>query len=147
LAGIAVSAIFSAGLGILKYLADPLRQLPEITFWLLGGLAGVTLAARDSYSAANLPGSERSGRSALAIESALSQRSGGVFIRKRCAARTSAAAHGRGCSHAAVISVAGMVGWVGVIVPHIARRLSGADYASRYAVVVVNRRNVYADLR
>ena len=37
LSGIAVSAIFSAGLGVLKYLADPLSQLPEITFWLLGG--------------------------------------------------------------------------------------------------------------
>ena len=36
LAGIAVSALFSAGLGVLKYVADPLSQLPEITFWLLG---------------------------------------------------------------------------------------------------------------
>ena len=42
LAGIAVSAFFSAGLGILKYLADPTSQLPEITFWLLGGLYSVT---------------------------------------------------------------------------------------------------------
>ncbi len=42
LAGIAVSALFSAGVGILKYLADPLSQLPEITFWLLGGLWSVT---------------------------------------------------------------------------------------------------------
>ncbi len=36
--GIIVSALFSAGLGIIKYIADPLSQLPEITFWLLGGL-------------------------------------------------------------------------------------------------------------
>jgi len=42
LSGIAVSAIFSAGLGILKYLADPTSQLPEIVFWLLGGLWSVT---------------------------------------------------------------------------------------------------------
>jgi ABC-type Fe3+-siderophore transport system, permease component len=42
LAGIVVSALFSAGLGIVKYLADPLRQLPEITFWMLGSLASVT---------------------------------------------------------------------------------------------------------
>ncbi len=32
LAGIAVSALFSAGVGVLKYVADPLSQLPEITF-------------------------------------------------------------------------------------------------------------------
>ena len=41
LAGIAVSALYSAGTG-LKYIADPLRQLPDITFWLLGGLWGIT---------------------------------------------------------------------------------------------------------
>ncbi|MBM3789392.1 MAG: iron chelate uptake ABC transporter family permease subunit, partial [Acidobacteria bacterium] len=45
LAGIAVSALFSAGLGILKYMADPLRELPELTFWLLGGLSGTTWPA------------------------------------------------------------------------------------------------------
>jgi len=38
-AGIAVSAFFSAGLGIIKYLADPLDQLPSIVFWLLGSLS------------------------------------------------------------------------------------------------------------
>jgi iron complex transport system permease protein len=42
LAGIAVSAFYSAGLRLLQYLADPLRQLPEITFWLLGSLASIT---------------------------------------------------------------------------------------------------------
>lgn len=38
LAGISVSALFSAGLGIIKYVADPLDQLPSIVFWLLGSL-------------------------------------------------------------------------------------------------------------
>ena len=42
LAGIAVSALYASGTGALKYLADPLRQLPDITFWLLGGLWGIT---------------------------------------------------------------------------------------------------------
>ncbi len=40
--GIIVSALFSSGLGVLKYLADPYSQLPEITFWLLGGLWSIT---------------------------------------------------------------------------------------------------------
>ena len=38
LSGIAISAFFSSGLGFLKYTADPLSELQEITFWLLGGL-------------------------------------------------------------------------------------------------------------
>ena len=42
LAGIAVSAMFASGTGLLKYLADPLRELPDLTFWLLGGLWGIT---------------------------------------------------------------------------------------------------------
>ncbi len=42
LAGIAVSALFSAGVGILKYMADPLTELPDITYWLLGGIWAVT---------------------------------------------------------------------------------------------------------
>ncbi|MGC9335709.1 MAG: FecCD family ABC transporter permease, partial [Anaerolineae bacterium] len=44
LSGIAVSALFSAGVGVLKYLADPLTELPDIVFWMLGGLWGVTWA-------------------------------------------------------------------------------------------------------
>ena len=40
LAGIAVSALFSAGVGLLKIIADPLSELPELMFWLLGGLWG-----------------------------------------------------------------------------------------------------------
>lgn len=39
LAGIAVSALFSAGVGILKYIADPINQLPGIVYWLLGSLS------------------------------------------------------------------------------------------------------------
>lgn len=42
LSGIAVSAFFSSGLGLIKYAADPLSQLQEITFWLLGGLWNVS---------------------------------------------------------------------------------------------------------
>ncbi|HDR15631.1 MAG TPA: iron ABC transporter permease, partial [Desulfobacteraceae bacterium] len=42
LAGISIGALYSAGTGVLKYLADPQKQLPDITFWLLGGLWSVT---------------------------------------------------------------------------------------------------------
>ena len=39
LAGVVIGALFGAGVGLLKYLADPYNQLPAITFWLLGSLA------------------------------------------------------------------------------------------------------------
>nr|WP_237698651.1 iron chelate uptake ABC transporter family permease subunit [Pyrococcus yayanosii] len=41
LAGMAVSAFFSALVGIAKYTADPYDKLPTIVFWLLGSLAGM----------------------------------------------------------------------------------------------------------
>jgi iron complex transport system permease protein len=42
LSGMVVSALFNALISIVKYTADPYSQLPEITFWLMGGLSDVT---------------------------------------------------------------------------------------------------------
>ena len=44
LAGVVIGALFGAGVGLLKYLADPYNQLPAITFWLLGSLAATNPA-------------------------------------------------------------------------------------------------------
>ncbi len=127
LAGIAVSALFSAGLGILKYVADPLRQLPEITFWLLGGLSSVTWPRFLSILPVVLAGllflylfRWRLNLLALNEETAFSM--GAAPKRERLLLLTAAV-----LPTAAVISVAGMVGWVGLIIPHIARRLFGSD--------------------
>jgi iron complex transport system permease protein len=132
LAGIAVSALFSAGLGVLKYLADPLRQLPEITFWLLGGLASVTWGKLLSILPAVLAGLGimlimrwRLNLLSLNEETAFSL--GAAPGRERLLLLVAAV-----LPTAAVISVAGMVGWVGLIVPHIARRLFGSD--ARFAL-------------
>ncbi|MCK4543358.1 MAG: iron ABC transporter permease [Spirochaetales bacterium] len=132
LAGISVSALFTAGIGILKYIADPVSQLPEITFWMLGGLWNITwreyltilpivapsliiiylmrwrlnllcLNDETSFSLGIAPGRERI-----------------VFLLLATLATAS------------VISVSGIVGWVGLIVPHIARRLYRSD--TRYAL-------------
>jgi len=127
LSGIAVSALFSAGLGILKYMADPLRQLPEITFWLLGGLSSITWTKLFSILPAVSIGLGflflfrwRLNVLSLSDEAAFSM--GAAPKRDRLLLLTAAV-----LPVAAVISVAGMVGWVGLIMPHIARRLFGTD--------------------
>lgn len=127
LAGIAVSAMFSAGLGILKYLADPLRQLPEITFWLLGGLAGVTWPRALSILPMICLGLSillalRWRLNLLSLSDQVAFSLGSDVQRERLVLLAAAVV-----PTAAVISAAGMVGWVGLIVPHIVRRLSGAD--------------------
>ncbi len=132
LAGIAVSALFSSGLGVLKYLADPLSQLPEITFWLLGGLSSLTWARLRSILPVVVVGlfvmyrmRWRLNLLSLGDETAFSL--GLSPARERTIALTAATA-----ATAAVISVSGMVSWVGLITPHLARRLFGAD--NRFAL-------------
>jgi iron complex transport system permease protein len=127
LAGIAVSALFSSGIGVLKYAADPLKQLPEITFWLLGGLWGITWREVLYIVPMVLPAlfilwlmRWRLNLLSLSDDTAFSL---GVAVgRERALLLVAAVA-----ATAAVVSVAGIVGWIGLIVPHIARRLIGTD--------------------
>ena len=127
LAGIAVSALFSAGLGLLKYLADPLSQLPEITFWLLGGLAGITWARFLSVLPVVLSGLAvmivyRWRLNLLALNEETSFSLGAAPGRERLLLILAAV-----LPTATLISLTGIIGWVGLIMPHIARRLFKAD--------------------
>jgi len=127
LAGLAVSALFAAGVGLLKYLADPLTQLPEIVFWLLGGLWGTRWSNLLSILPVTLTALTllvtlrwRLNLLVLGEETAFSL--GARPGRERLALLTVAVA-----ATAAVVSLAGMIGWVGLMVPHLARRLVGAN--------------------
>lgn len=127
LAGIAVGAVFSAGLGLMKAVADPLKQLPDLTFWLMGGLWGANWEAvgRFAPSWAAAMGVVwlmrwRAGLLSLGDETALSL--GVAVTAERLLLLLAAAA-----ATASVTAVAGIVGWVGLLVPHVARRVAGAD--------------------
>jgi iron complex transport system permease protein len=132
LAGIAVSALFSAGVGVLKYVADPLSQLPQITFWLLGGLTSLTWpqfwAILPAVSLGLFVAFQMRWRiNLLSLNDETSFSLGAAPGRERTLLLFAAV-----IATSAVISVAGMVGWVGLIIPHIARRLFGAD--ARYVL-------------
>jgi len=127
LAGIAISALFSSGVGVLKYLADPLKELPGIVFWLLGGLWAVTWRDFLYVLPVVVPSilvmtlmRWRLNLLSLPDETAFSL--GAAPARERTIVLVAATA-----ATAAVISVSGVVGWIGLIVPHIARRVLGAD--------------------
>ena len=130
LAGIAVSAMLSAGVGLVKFAADPLEQLPAITFWMLGGLwnVGWPELARVFPPVATafvVLYSARWRVNLLSLEDRVSFSLGAAPGRERAAILFAATV-----AVASVISVAGVVGWVGLIVPHAARRLFRADAAS-----------------
>jgi iron complex transport system permease protein len=132
LAGIAVSAFFSAWLGLLKLFADPRNELPEITYWLMGGLwritwerllpilpvtlisLGVLYALRWRI---NLLGLDTSVAHTLGVHAPV----------ERMITLTVATV-----AVAAVISISGIVQWVGLIIPHFSRRIVGAD--TRYSL-------------
>lgn len=128
LVGLALSALCGAGISLFKLLADPYSQLPSITFWLMGGLSGISLhdvvitlpalllgllplmLMRWRMNLLSLPDDEAK---TLGLDVARTRL---LFI--ACATLLTAAA----------VSLAGIIGWLGLVVPHIARLLVGPDF-------------------
>jgi len=129
LTGVVVGALLGAGVGLVKYLADPYNQLPAMTFWLLGSLAAanisdllplfgpvalgtaVLIALRWRMNVMSLPEEEA--------------RSLGVATGPLRVAIVAAAT----LTTSASVATAGILGWVGLVVPHLARSLVGPDFA------------------
>jgi iron complex transport system permease protein len=129
LTGVVVGALLGAGVGLVKYLADPYNQLPAMTFWLLGSLAAanvsdllplfgpvaigtaVLIALRWRMNVMSLP--EEEARS-LGVATGLLR----IAIVAAATLTTSAS-----------VATAGIIGWVGLVVPHLARSLIGPDFA------------------
>jgi iron complex transport system permease protein len=127
LAGLAVSAIYSAGVGVMKCLADPMKQLPELTFWLLGGLSGVIWRDLLYMAPLALIGIVllfivRWRINLLTLDDDIVVSLGTDPKKLRAFVVTFAVV-----ATAAVTSVAGIIGWVGLTVPHICRKFFGAE--------------------
>ena len=128
LTGVVVGALLGAGVGLVKYLADPYNQLPAMTFWLLGSLAATTvsdllpltgpvavgtielIALRWRLHVMSLPEDEAR---ALGLAT-------GPFRIAIVAAATLVTS--------ASVATSGIIGWVGLVVPHLARALVGPDF-------------------
>jgi len=129
LTGVVVGALLGAGVGLVKYLADPYNQLPAMTFWLLGSLAAanvtdllplfgpvaigtaILIALRWRMNVMSLPEEEA--------------RSLGIATGPLRVAIVAAAT----LTTSASVATAGIIGWVGLVVPHLARSLVGPDFA------------------
>lgn len=129
LGGILSSALFMSLLSIVKYVADPYNQLPAIVYWLMGSLSQVAL---DDIAWAAIP--MVIGVVVLSLMGRVldvlsmgddEARALGVPV---AAARLVIIVVATLIS-AMTVSIAGMIGWVGLIVPHIARLLVGPGNA------------------
>ena len=128
LTGVVIGALLGAGVGLVKYLADPYNQLPAMTFWLLGSLAATTagdlaplavpvaigtatlLLLRWRLNVMSLPEEEAR---------ALGLATGPLRIAIVAAATLVTSAS---------VAMSGIIGWVGLVVPHLARALVGPDF-------------------
>ncbi|MCW4012187.1 MAG: iron ABC transporter permease [Candidatus Bathyarchaeota archaeon] len=134
LSGLVVSAFFSGGVGVMKSLADPLNELPELTFWLLGGLSGA-LWGDFLYMLPFAAGglivlyAIRWRINLLSLDDEVATSLGVDPKQLRRVAILAAVV-----ATAAVTSVSGTIGWIGLLAPHIARKLVGVD--TRYMVPV-----------
>ena len=127
LAGIMVGSLFSACTSYIKLVADPTNQLPQITYWLMGSLSGTrmhTVAFAAVCMAAGLtPLLLLRWRMNLLTLSPDEARAMGVHTdRLRLAVILCATV-----LTASAVSVSGMIGWVGLVIPHLSRRLVGND--------------------
>jgi iron complex transport system permease protein len=129
LSGVVVGALAGAGIALVKILADPYDQLPAITFWLLGSLAGVKLADLAVAAPLVLIGIVplallrwRIGVLSLGDDEA---RSLGVDVSRLRVLVIMAAT----LMTASVVAISGVIGWIGLMMPHIARMLVGPNFA------------------
>ncbi len=128
LSGIMVGSLISSGTSFVKLIADPNDQLPAITYWLMGSLNGVSL---QEFRFALLPM-----LLGLGILLLLRWRINVLSLGDE-EARTMGVHAGRlrlavilGATlvTAASVAVSGVIGWVGLVIPHLARRLVGNNY-------------------
>ena len=127
LAGIMVSSLFSAGTSYLKLVADPSSQLPEITYWLMGSFSGSKLSDVGFVIIPMLLG---------LIPLFLVRWRLNILSMGEDEARTMGINTGRlrlltiVCATlitAASVSVSGMIGWVGLVIPQLCRKAVGND--------------------
>ena len=128
LAGVMISSLFTSGTSFIKLVADPTDQLPAITYWLMGSLASTK--ARDVQFAAwpilvgLIPLWLLRWRVNLLTVSEAEARSMGVHTGRLrvvvvlCATLMTAGS----------VAISGMIGWVGLVIPHFGRMIFGQDY-------------------
>lgn len=128
LVGMVISALFNSIIALIKYMADPLSKLPAITFWLMGSLN--TVSGRDLFS---LFFAVVIGMTPLmALRWRINLLSFGEEEAKALGVNTSLLRIiliiGSTLITSTSVAVCGIVGWIGLIVPHAARAIVGPNY-------------------
>jgi iron complex transport system permease protein len=128
LAGVIISALFTAGVSYLKYRADPYQHLPAMVFWSMGSFNSIVWTEAAKVLAMVIPGStviflSRWWLNPLALGDEDASTLGVNVTRARLIYIISGT-----LIVAASVAASGNIGWVGLIVPHMARLMIGSDH-------------------
>ena len=128
LAGMVISSLFGAFLSLIKYVADPDSKLPAITFWLMGSLSSLTL--KDILNI--LPSLTLGLVPLFLVGWRLNVLSFGEDEAKTLGVNTNrlrlVVIVASSLVTASIVSITGLIGWVGLIIPHFARFIIGPDH-------------------
>ena len=127
LAGVVVSGFANALIGILKYVADPETQLAAITYWMMGSISNASLERVGSVAPAMIVSiillislSWRVNVLSMGEAEAMTL---GVNVRRSRTLLVVLSTLLTGCA----VCISGLVGWVGLIIPHLTRLIIGTD--------------------
>lgn len=128
LAGVVTSAFFTALVSLVTYIADPEDQLPAIVYWLLGSFAAadyqkVLTVAVPTAIGAGIIHLMRFRINILSLGDEEAAALGLKVERSRWAVLVAVT-----LITASTVAVAGVIGWVGLVVPHVARMIVGPDH-------------------
>lgn len=128
LAGVVISAFFSAAISIAKLLADPFQKLPAITYWLMGSIASSNYLDVLLVAAAVVPSAIaiyllRFQINILSLGEEKARALGTKVVLVQWIILIASALISAG-----VVATSGIIGWVGLVIPHLARVLVGADH-------------------
>jgi iron complex transport system permease protein len=128
LAGIVVGALAGAGISLVKILADPYNQLPAITFWLLGSLSGIKASDLQTLLPLVVLGLVPLVllRWRIGVLSLGDDEAGALGVNVRFVRGVVIASATLITSTA--VSVSGVIGWIGLVIPHMARLLVGPRF-------------------
>ncbi|WP_417691624.1 FecCD family ABC transporter permease [Roseibium sp.] len=128
LAGVVISAFFSAAISIAKLLADPFQKLPAITYWLMGSIASTSYSDVLLIAVAVVPASIaiyllrfQINLMSLGEEKARALGTRVVLVQWIILLASALISAG-------VVATSGIIGWVGLVIPHVARAIVGADH-------------------
>ncbi|HZK44438.1 MAG TPA: iron ABC transporter permease [Syntrophomonadaceae bacterium] len=137
LAGILVGTIFTSLISLIKYVADPFNKLPAITFWLMGGLSSVNFTQLKLIIIPMIIGLVplyivRWRLNVLSMGEEEAQALGINTTRLKSVVIISAT-----LLTAAAVSISGIIGWIGLVIPHLCRALVGPNYKNLIPVSIV----------